>query len=267
MIKRILLGVFCSLTLLASQAQTTLDTAPDFIAKDIQGITHRLFTLLDSNKYVLLDFFTTSCGPCVTYAPDIQQAYIHFGANQADVFFLGINYGDDNSGVALFDSLYGISFPTVSGQEGHGNAVALQVFDIQSFPTMVLIAPNRLILNKQIFPPGFQQLDSTISSALGLVTAGNDRKLPYKEFIINGVYPNPVRAVASIILEVPAPVIIDYQVMNLTGNIVLEKRSVPLKKGTQTLPVSVAGLHPGIYFARFINDRKVSGIVKFIIQP
>ena len=53
-----LLLITAFFTLSIAKAQTPLTEAVDFSAKDINGVTHHLFDLLDNqNKYVLIDFF------------------------------------------------------------------------------------------------------------------------------------------------------------------------------------------------------------------
>ena len=52
----ILITAFFALTVV--KAQTPLTEAVDFTSKDIDGVTHHLFDLLDNqDKYVLIDFF------------------------------------------------------------------------------------------------------------------------------------------------------------------------------------------------------------------
>lgn len=262
--KNTLLALFFSMLFFSSLAQTTLDTAADFTIKDIQGVTHNLYSILDDNKYVLLDFFTTSCGPCVTYAPDMQQAYTHFGSNQGDVFFLGINYGDDNAGVSYFDSLYGITFPSVSGINGHGNTVTLQVYDVQSFPTLVFIAPNRLILNQQIYPPSFAMIDSTLSAGMG-ITTGFTNKIPMSSSLqVQRISPNPVRDEANLTLNTSRAMEVGVQVVSITGSKVYSREKILLTKGTQTIQIPAASLDPGMYIVRIISEKETVAVVKFV---
>ena len=77
---KILIFLFCFVSG-EMLAQTSLDTAVNFTVKDVNGITYHLNDILLQNKIVVLDFFTTTCGPCITYAPLISESYNHFGCN------------------------------------------------------------------------------------------------------------------------------------------------------------------------------------------
>lgn len=58
--KNIILSAFISFSFLAGLAQTTLDTAVNFSVKDTEGNTLKLFDILDEDKIVVIDFFSTA---------------------------------------------------------------------------------------------------------------------------------------------------------------------------------------------------------------
>ncbi len=262
--RKFILTLFFMINVLYLSAQTTLDTAADFNVKDIHGNTYQLYNILDDNQYVLLDFFTTSCGPCVTYAPEIQQSYEDFGSNQLNVFFLGINYGDDNEGVATFDSLYGITFPTVSGLNGHGNTVSLNGYNIQSWPTMVLIAPNRLILQQQIFPPSQQNLDSIITASTGIIAGVKPSVVKEKEFRVWSPQPNPVSGELVLRVQSPDAMKLGVDILSLTGTVVQQDRNLLVLKGIQQIRIPLTKQEPGMYFVRFYNETQTLSVIKYI---
>ncbi|MBE0642348.1 MAG: redoxin domain-containing protein, partial [Bacteroidales bacterium] len=185
--RRILSLAILATILWPLRAQTTIDTAVNFSAKDVSGYTHKLFEILDSGKMVVIDFFSTSCGPCGTYAPQIQDSYENFGQNSGNVYFLGISWGDDNQGVHLFDSTYGITYPGVSGTQGSGNQINI-AYNILSYPTVILILPNKLIKEKHIWPPTTAKIDSILLANGGITTGMSRRQTGITDIQI---WPNP----------------------------------------------------------------------------
>ena len=83
---------------------------------------------------------------------------------------MGIDKGNTNEDIIYFDSVYGIQYPNISGNDGGGNQVHL-TYDIQATPTMVIIDPDRSILTKQIYPPSFNSVVDSILIAGGVQQA------------------------------------------------------------------------------------------------
>jgi thiol-disulfide isomerase/thioredoxin len=150
-----------------SRSQVAIDSAADFTVKDLVGVQHHLYEYLDAGNYVIIDFFTTNCGPCQTYASEVSASYDHFGCNEGNVVFLGMNWGSDNQSVHLFDSLWGAMYPSVSGLQGGGNAI-VDIYQVQSYPTVILIAPDRTILNNHIWPPETDTINAEVIAAGGI---------------------------------------------------------------------------------------------------
>ena len=59
MMKNFLLSIF-AFVFLGANAQTLLDTAVNFSVKDVYGNTIELFSYLDDDKIVVIDFFSSS---------------------------------------------------------------------------------------------------------------------------------------------------------------------------------------------------------------
>ncbi|MBW6490681.1 MAG: peroxiredoxin family protein [Lentimicrobium sp.] len=150
-----------------AKSQVDLDTAPDFSAKDVHGGLHHLYEYLDAENLVVIDFFTTNCGPCQTYASHVSASYEYFGCNFSNVKYLGINWGSDNVAVLEFDQLWGANYPSISGLQGGGNAV-VDLYQVQSYPTVILIAPDRSILHNHIWPPEQSTLNALVLEAGGI---------------------------------------------------------------------------------------------------
>ena len=58
--KKNLLFILFVFAIFQGNAQTTLDTAVNFSVKDVNGVTHKLFDILDEGKIVMIDFYSTA---------------------------------------------------------------------------------------------------------------------------------------------------------------------------------------------------------------
>ncbi len=130
------------------KAQTSLTEAVDFTVTDCYGEEIRLFDILDRGQYVLIDFFFMNCTPCQTVAPKVVEAYKALGCNQHEVFFMEISPVDNNDVCQWWAERYEVEYPTV-GQFGGGGDVDY-IYGISSYPTFVLIAPDRSIAFQDI---------------------------------------------------------------------------------------------------------------------
>ncbi len=57
--KKLILLIITPFLMASGFSQTLLDTAINFTVKDIEGNTFHLFDILDDNKIVVIDFFST----------------------------------------------------------------------------------------------------------------------------------------------------------------------------------------------------------------
>jgi len=149
--KKLYTTLILCLSLVSVNAQTSLTTAVDFTVTDVHGETHNLFSLLNEGKYVIVDFFFTTCGPCIASVPTLNQSFTDYGCNTGEVFYISIDDGDTDAQVLQYENDYGGLLPSVSGIEGGGNAVN-SAYGISAYPTVILIAPNQTILEQDIFP-------------------------------------------------------------------------------------------------------------------
>ena len=164
--------------------------AVDFTTSDVNGNVHNLFNYLDNNKYVLLDFFFTRCSACQTSSPQCNASYIYFGCNQGDVIFLGIDYYDSRQDVINFINQYGLDYPCISGDDG-GRQIC-EMYGIDAFPTYILIAPNKNIVERDIWPFSTNICNSILQS-YGLQTMSCQENINdfYDENI--SIYPIPAK--------------------------------------------------------------------------
>ena len=156
--KKILTLIIAVLFSISLNAQTPLTEAKDFTATDHDGNVINLFEILDRGQYVLIDFFFSSCSGCPKVATNMVDAYYQLGCNEEDVFFMEISSSDHTISAQSWIDQYSIPYPTIhnitpsTGEiSGPGNDIN-KLYEIPSWPTTVLIAPDRSIVYSDIYP-------------------------------------------------------------------------------------------------------------------
>ena len=134
-------------------AQTSLTTAVDFTVTDIHGVEHHLFEYLDAGKHVCLDFLFTTCGPCQANQPYFTEAYHLFGCNEGDVIFLSLETTVGDAQTEAYEQNFaGDNPPPIASCTDGGACDAASPYGIAAFPTFILIAPDRTILEQDMWP-------------------------------------------------------------------------------------------------------------------
>ena len=107
------------------------DIMYDFSVTDNTGVTTTLSEVLKEKKMVLLNFFYTTCGPCVTEFPYMQEAYEKY---QEKVGIIALDPMDDAAAVEGFKGSMGLTFPMVSCQPAWSAA-----FSVSGYPTSIVV--------------------------------------------------------------------------------------------------------------------------------
>ncbi len=252
--KQISVLLFSIAFALLLNGQTPLTEAVNFHVKTIEGETIWLFPLLDDYNIVVIDFFSTTCGPCQDYAPDYQEAYEEFGENQSNVFFMGINWGDDNDGVHEFDSIFGLTYPSVSGTQGGGDDV-FEDYEVLSYPTVIVITPDHQIVEQYIWPPTAENIISAVIAAGGMYVGVEDQVQVIENLV---VYPNPVVQKAFLNFSISYNVNVEYEIVDVLGNNLFSSEKQFFTVGSNVVELPVSGLINGLYFVRLnINNAEV----------
>ncbi len=135
--------------------------APDFSFETVKGEKHRLSDF--RGKYVLLDFWGTWCGPCVSELPNLVKAYEKY----KDKGLVMISISSDAFGpekLANYAEQKGMEWMQVlDGKPGQG--MIQNLYKIQFYPNPFLIGPDGKVLHRE----GLRgdQLDKTLSGLFG----------------------------------------------------------------------------------------------------
>jgi len=254
-----LLVIFLSITSFGF-SQSGLDEAEDFFVKDMNGAMHTLSTYLEDGKIVVVPFFTTSCGSCNIYTPEIVQSYQDFGCNEGDVFYLGVNWGANNIGVIDFMAVHAVEYPCASGLEGLGNLVHEQ-YEIASNITALVILPDVTIAGQFFGPNAYPTRDSLNNLLLNLGAEIQTCGVGISE-IETGleIFPNPVSDYLNIQLEKTD--IYSLNIFNAQGKLIITEN---VKLDFQDkIVINVKNLASGTYFVNLMKENEIIRNQKFI---
>lgn len=254
-------------------AQTSLTVAEDFTVTDLDGNSFNLFNTLNSNKFVLIDFFYCTCVPCQQNTPKVQLAFQYFGCNTSNVVFISMDLGDDNAACRIFEenfqNLPGNKFPSVSGDEGGGTAVC-NTYGITAYPTVILIAPDKSIVERDIWPiANGEYLASVIEGQGGIPAScsavGIEEKQSAEFTGFESSFPNPVKSVFNMKINVVHDAAVSFEVFNLLGEKVIELPAREYLKGSFTVQLPVNNLSGGIYQVHILTDGIQSDNCKMLV--
>jgi peroxiredoxin len=94
------------------------DPAPEFHFEDAAGTT---FALSDfKGRSVMLNFWRTTCGPCILEMPHLQEVYNEWQGGE--VVILLLNIGEDADTVNEFLDTLGLSLPVILDREAFAAA-------------------------------------------------------------------------------------------------------------------------------------------------
>jgi thiol-disulfide isomerase/thioredoxin len=277
--KNILSAIFISL-IAFSFAQTTQRLSPDFEAITLDGDTMSLSDiLLNQQKYVALEFFFNESIQCMETSPLVTEAYENLGQNQTDVIFISINVNNDSTQCRNYMDSLGLETPIIAGTKG-GNEI-VDAYDIQSFPSLILISPSipdtliaqdsiltdttingndttlveyydyqYNIVESDIWPINTaDDIISVLTSYHGIT--GIDDPYEKKEQTLF-LYPNPSKGLINIQSDyISGP--IKYHVYDLSGKVIYSDDTILPKQ--EKISIDLSWLKRGVYIIRIFNEQ------------
>ncbi len=287
--KNILLFFFATL-MVSAFAQTTQRLSPDFTARTIDHDSVTLSDILiNQQKYVALEFFFNENIQCMETSPLVTEAYQNLGSNQTDVIFISINVGNDSIECRNYMDSLSLQTPVIVGTNG-GDEIAA-AYDIQSYPTLILISPSipdtLIALDSILTDTVINEIDTTlvdyyyyeyniVENDIWPITSANDiisvltsysgiTKIidPFekREYTFN-LYPNPSNGIINIEASKISG-LLDFQIINIAGQTIYsDKIYIPEQQNTE---LNLSWLKKGIYFLKIQNEENNS-VKKLIIQ-
>ena len=268
--KQVYLSIFAFfLAINISSAQTPLTEAVDFTVTTVHGEEFNLFEKLDEGKHVVIDFFFTTCPPCIESVPTVNESYEKYGCNMGDVYYISIDNGDSEQEVLDYETQYGGLIPSVSGNDGGGNQVNSD-YQIPAYPTIILIAPDRSIVSQDIFPVTHENFDNAMAIA-GIeenpdaCMASSLWDLEASSSTILGTFPNPASTEAVVDFSVEQATDVRFEIYNVMGQQVASVATQNFVEGQHQAVLPVANLANGNYTIHLITAEGTADVSKLMI--
>jgi thiol-disulfide isomerase/thioredoxin len=122
-------------------------TLPGITKPDVEGKAAPALkgAPVTKGKVVLLDFWTTWCGPCKRELPIMEKLHREFRSQGLVV--LGVNVGEDKETVSQFLSTARISYPSLQLAE---DDEVLKILAVNAYPTLILIDRTGKVANYDV---------------------------------------------------------------------------------------------------------------------
>ena len=117
--------------------------APDFEQADADGNMIKFSDVYSANKYTLVDFWASWCGPCRQENPNVVEAFKKFNKKGFTVFGVSLDSNKERWLKAIEDD--GLTWAHVSDLSGWKNAAAAD-YGVNSIPANFLVDQNGVIL-------------------------------------------------------------------------------------------------------------------------
>lgn len=120
--------------------------APDFAIEAPDSTTHHLSEYTGHGQYVLIDFWASWCGPCISSFPFMKQLYTTY--KDCGLIFLGVSC--DTNRNAWLKALGKHQLPWMSLRSPSRKGDALDLYGITGIPAVILIAPDGKVISTDI---------------------------------------------------------------------------------------------------------------------
>jgi len=243
-------------------------TAPNINITDVEGNTYDLYELLDSDKYVFIDFFSYWCGICCSKAPTVKQIFESFGCNTGDLIVLAIDNAGSPSQVLDFEDncAGGPSSPVISGNEGNGLA-AYNAFGLSGQPHFRLISPDRSYISYSSSTMTLPNVSAALQSFGINASSCFDEPVGVNDFIFADIkmYPSIVTDYVNFEIQLEQATNLFIDLFDLQGKKV-HQFEYDAQAGFNKLEVSLMGITEGNYFLQVTDRINKSSVQKIYIQ-
>lgn len=146
---------------------------------DYNGNSYDINALLADGKYIVFDFFYTTCGHCQAEVPDVVNLYTQMGCNGVDVIVIALECvdHDEEHDIDWYMSEFGATYPIAPLANNPIINDLANNWEIEGTPTYVRISPDNSMVEMDR-PVSASQL-----TALGAHESACPDQMPVADFV------------------------------------------------------------------------------------
>lgn len=119
----------------------------DFAMNNPEGKEVKLSDFIGKNKYTLIDFWASWCGPCKAEMPNVIAAYKEF--NKKGFGIVGVSLDNDEKAWKEAIKTWGMTWPMMSDLKGW-NCEGASLYGVRSIPATVLVDQEGTIIARNL---------------------------------------------------------------------------------------------------------------------
>lgn len=238
----------------ASFVNAQVTTAQDFTMSDCASNTQNLYTHLNNEEVVIMEFFMT-CGSCLTAGQRITAMMPAMNAEHPGmVNFWALAYTNSYTCSTVNNWITTNSITAVPFDSG---AAQVAYYGGFGMPTVVVVAgsQHQVIYNSNTdgAPGDTAAIHAAIDNffaTMGVENSASNVKV--------SLYPNPTSNILNVDITMLTESMVNIQMVDLTGKVVKEISNSVLPLGSSSMQLETSDLSNGIYFLRVNSGGKSS---------
>jgi len=131
----------------ASKATAVGEQYTDLVMPGPDGNTVKVSDYVSKNRYTLIDFWASWCGPCRAEMPNVVKAYDLYHAKGFEV--VGVSFDNNKDAWIKAIGTLNLPWPHMSDLKGWGCAAA-PIYNVKGIPANVLVDRNGKIVAKNL---------------------------------------------------------------------------------------------------------------------
>lgn len=228
-------------------------TAQDFTTTDCASNTQNLYTHLDNEEVVIMEFFMT-CASCITAGQRITSMMNGVNTQYPGmVNFWALAYTNSYSCTTVNNW---VTTNSISAMPIDSGAAQVAYYGGFGMPTVVVVAGSQHQVlynsNSDGAAGDTAAIHAAIDNFFNTLSIDNSSNIQFSAF------PNPTTNILNIEFTMLLNSQVDLQMMDISGMVVKEISHSILSAGKHQFQIETSDLSDGIYFIRYHSNGKTS---------